>query len=139
MLSPMVQIPAWSPSLSMGNDAIDRQHKVLFKLGRQLVGLLENSDADIQAFHMAINDFAESAREHFGAEEKVLARNACPTLVDHKARHDAYIDVLASTLSHNILTYRDRITLVEMVVDLVSTHVIEIDLPAREFMKDERV
>jgi len=26
-----------------------------------------------------------------------------------------------------------------MIVDLVSTHVIEIDLPAREFMKDERV
>ncbi|MEI6732925.1 MAG: hypothetical protein WCK94_03085 [Comamonadaceae bacterium] len=46
---------------------------------------------------------------------------------------------LANALSHNILTYRDRITLVEMIVDLVSTHVIEIDLPAREFMKDERV
>jgi hemerythrin len=122
----------------MGNHEIDKQHKELFKLGHLLVRRLQDPETAAEHFHRVLNDIAETSREHFATEEEILARNGCPLLAEHCAAHRGYLEALAAILANTPLKDRDKTILLELVIDLVSSHLLEMDMPCKDFMKDER-
>ncbi len=62
-----LQIPDWSPELSVGHPQIDAQHRQLIVLGKQAIELLYAPQADARRFHQLLNDIADAANVTRGA------------------------------------------------------------------------
>lgn len=135
MLNPLI----WSASLSVGNEYIDNQHK-------QLIALCDRATqcANVQSreakeeFHLVLNDLVMLANEHFGAEEKLLAENNCPTLLDHKLEHEACREELTNLLFKGMTGRFDIDGLVKLVQQWVNQHKLKSDMENRSFMQNSQ-
>jgi hemerythrin-like metal-binding protein len=134
-LMPNLQIPKWSPRLSVGNAKLDEQHITLLELGRHLLNLVETAPYPKDQVRRALQDIIGLSRKHDALEERVLEDNACPTLSEHKLVHEASRVVLTDLLSdasHHIL---NAAVLAHAITDWMSHHISENDLPVREYLK----
>jgi hemerythrin-like metal-binding protein len=71
----------WDPRFSVGNQAIDDQHKTILAQCNALGDCFEDDNAAHEQRFMEIFATLKTlAREHFAAEEALLAGNNCPKL-----------------------------------------------------------
>ncbi len=85
----------WSDLLSVGIDAMDEEHKELFRrINDLLKGLLgQGEEYDLAALVARINEYVEY---HFRDEEKLQARYGYPELEEHKKLHAIYENEFAA-------------------------------------------
>ena len=89
---------AWSKSLETGNDAIDSQHKQLFKLTSDLVQACEN-DKGHEILEEALNFLASYTVRHFTDEEALQLEYKFPGYEAHKKLHDDFKAKAAELIS----------------------------------------
>jgi len=79
----------WSPSLSLGVDAIDEQHKEIFLHVAELeTAVNEGRGPGVATLLM---DFLVGyVAHHFADEEKLMAEHEYPKLETHKAAHEGF-------------------------------------------------
>ncbi len=133
----MLQLPPWTPALSVGHPQIDAQHRHLLTLGEQALALLHATDTPPAAFDRVLKDIAQATADHFDFEEGVLARNRCPTLSAHREEHAGYLERLAGILSLDVDGITDKRQLATLIHELVTTHVVDTDLPSAAYMTPE--
>lgn len=75
----------WSPALSIGNPAIDSQHRKLFDVAADMV----NDHNQVRAMR-TLATLSEYVIVHFRDEEKLLEEIGYPGLEAHKKLHDAF-------------------------------------------------
>jgi hemerythrin len=121
--------------MSVGNPELDRQHRKLHELARQAIELVEG-DCDLREnFHRILNDITDLAFQHFAAEEETLARNGCPTLREHKAEHDDYLEQLTRVLYRGSTGDEDRQALAQLMRDFTEHHLRETDLESKAYLR----
>lgn len=77
--------PQWSPALAVGVEAIDEQHRELFRRAGELVlALKEGRRTDVGALVEYLGDYAD---RHFVAEEGLMEAAGYPELPGHRAQH----------------------------------------------------
>ena len=133
----MLNLPTWEPSMSVGNNELDEQHARLLALAHRAAELeyLADSSAVRQQIVGVLSDIGDLAREHYAAEERILARNGFPDLVSHQSQHQAHLEVLTQLL-HEVRrqgVYRAGFT--RGVTDYVYYHVIRADMGCKAFLK----
>ena len=75
----------WDPRFSVGNATLDAQHKRFIDQCNALADCLdEGSAAGEQKFDQRFAELMASAREHFAAEEALLAERGFPDLEAHR-------------------------------------------------------
>lgn len=80
----------WTDALSVGHDAIDRDHQ-------GLVETVNNLHEAMLAGHgmglvqSALNDIVSHATTHFRREEKIMQDTAYPLFAEHKRQHDELV------------------------------------------------
>jgi len=80
---------AWSSDLETGNDAIDSQHKELFRLTSNLVqACAEDKGQEIMGD--TLNFLAEYTVKHFTDEEALQVKHNFPDYANHKKTHDDF-------------------------------------------------
>ena len=131
----MPALPSWDPSQSVGNPELDRQHQRLLELAAQAIQLAESGSPMRETFHRVLNDITDMAFQHFAAEEDLLARNGCPTLAEHKAEHDAYLEQLTRVLYQGSTGVDDRLALAQLMREFTSHHLRETDLETKPYMR----
>lgn len=90
---------AWTPSLSVGVEEIDAQHKELFRRADAfLTGLETRSRQDVAVLLSYLRRYAVM---HFGEEESWMRESGYPAYREHKAQHDKFLrDLEALTVEH---------------------------------------
>ena len=134
----MPAIPAWNPELSVGNGHLDDQHRRILALGAKACELQEGAPGARSEFHEILNDLSELATRHFADEELVLARNNCPTLAAHKLEHERFREMLIGLVWSAEEGKLGMVALQEMLQAYLGNHLLEVDLPARAYMKHRR-
>ncbi len=89
--------PQWTAEMSVGDEAIDRQHRDLFDLIAVVADLAakpELTPADEAAADRAFNVLRDYARFHFRDEEGLMAEAGYPNLVDHIEEHRTFAEWL---------------------------------------------
>ena len=80
---------AWSTDLETGNNAIDSQHKELFRLTSNLVqACAENKGQEILGD--TLNFLAEYTVKHFADEEALQVKHNFPGYLNHKKTHEDF-------------------------------------------------
>jgi hemerythrin len=78
----------WTPSLAVGVDTIDAQHRELFRRAEQLISALRAGDRGEVVPVLAYLE--EYAVHHFAVEERLMAEIGYPGLAEHAAAHRAF-------------------------------------------------
>lgn len=83
----------WKPEYSVGDPAIDQEHRELVDLvNRTAVAILERRpDGDVQR---AFGDLIRAVSAHFALEERQMRETGYDQLRPHKDDHERLIDVL---------------------------------------------
>lgn len=83
----------WKPAFSVGEPAIDHEHRKLIDLVNQTAGAIvgRHPAADIER---GFGDLLQAISAHFALEEKQMREACYDRLADHKADHERLLDAL---------------------------------------------
>jgi hemerythrin len=82
-------VPSWTPDLALGVDAIDRQHRELFRRADRLLAAMQEGRLDqIPRMLQFVDDYAT---EHFAVEEDLMRDRGYPGRADHEAEHRLFL------------------------------------------------
>jgi hemerythrin len=83
----------WREELSVGNDAIDHDHKYLIRLFNS-IELAPASPGGIRHLPLFFDQLLEYTREHSAREEDIQLRYRYPGYVEHKVAHQQILESL---------------------------------------------
>ena len=90
---------AWTPSLAVGVDEIDAQHRELFRRADLFLSGLERCSR--QEVGILLSYLRLYVVTHFGAEEDFMRAHEFPGYAAHKAEHDGFVKGLLALSSEN--------------------------------------
>jgi hemerythrin-like metal-binding protein len=76
----------WGANYSVGIAAMDEQHQALMQALNDLHTAMTKGEAREVAGQL-LTKLARYTKDHFRAEEAMLARNGYPSLAEHRAKH----------------------------------------------------
>ncbi|MDD5295947.1 MAG: bacteriohemerythrin [Rhodocyclaceae bacterium] len=81
----------WNPRYSTGNEILDDQHQAILAQCNILADFTADSgQANDLQFRKIFNELMTLVREHFAAEETLLAHYGYPMLEEHQHQHDEF-------------------------------------------------
>ncbi len=138
----------WDTRFSVGNSAIDIEHKLLLTLLNALEVVLRNPH-EKDSLRFFVDQLYESAREHFHHEEKLQLRYMFPYYEENKEGHEALIVELEG-IRKEIYAFIEKADASEEEADRMSKkinhvlrdwlvdHIIKSDMKMKGFMNDAR-
>lgn len=126
----------WSPSLSVGIERIDEQHKEWFDRAERLFEAGKKGQA--KEYIGELLEFLDSyTRKHFADEEKYMAQMGYPGLEEQKKAHASFIAQLAE-LRQNYDSSGGSISVIinanKIVIDWLTKHISQMDRKIGEFV-----
>ncbi|GAB4404968.1 MAG: bacteriohemerythrin [Rhodoferax sp.] len=120
----------WTQGLELGDADIDKQHQELFSLINEIIAV--DSMRDLRGLIMLLY---KHIREHFAAEEALMARIEFPDLDHHTENHNRLLSRL-NELSMDVgKGYMNKPAIVELMKDWALNHVSKDDQAIRRYMR----
>lgn len=129
----------WNENLSVGIEAVDEQHRMIFKLINEThSAMLEGRSGEQIA--SVINNLIEYTKSHFAFEEEVFAQFDYPEKESHIAAH--------RTLTEKVFDYKKRYESGQTILgaemlgflkDWLIGHIIAVDKKYRSFFMDHGI
>jgi hemerythrin len=136
----MSTLPAWSESLSVGNEVLDEQHRQLIKFFNRVADFsAARSPEAVNHFYGLLSDGIRLVEEHFFKEEEILRTNQCPGLQLHCAEHNQYREKLAVLLKDGMAGNLRAPDIYGFAKNGLICHMRERDLLDKSFMKNDTV
>lgn len=84
---------AWLSKYNIGNETIDNQHKFLIDIINEVIEARKNS-MGIAEVKKVFTKLIQYANIHFRDEEKLMLQVDYPNYIEHKKKHQEFIDEL---------------------------------------------
>ncbi len=129
----------WTPSLSVGVDFIDEQHKTWFEKAEALFEAGKRRQAKEQIGQLL--EFLDSyTKKHFADEEKYMLSIDYPQYDEQKLAHQSFIDQLAK-LRNDYESSGANITVIinanKIVINWLINHISNMDKKIGDFVKEK--
>jgi hemerythrin-like metal-binding protein len=90
----------WDPLYSVGNEALDSQHKAILAQCNALSDYTADpSQAAEQRFRAVFTELLTNVREHFSTEEALLSIAVYPALDEHREALDEFEELVANIIT----------------------------------------
>ena len=129
----------WKPELATGIAKIDEQHMKLIEISARTYALAKNKDEvdhydDIVKLLEELKDYTHY---HFAYEEALLEKFGYAKLEDHKMEHYLFLKRIAKANLSKIDQDQTAsvLKILNMLVDWISSHIMETDKQYVELMK----
>ncbi len=127
----------WDDKFSVEVTEIDEQHKKLFSIGRDLVGILENTSEGIDQFddiRRLIKELHKYTIYHFDAEEKLMEKADYIGLPTHKFQHKIFIKKLEEINLDKLDQEQKDSTmkLLDFIANWIGSHILEVDMKYKD-------
>ncbi|MFY9497021.1 MAG: hemerythrin family protein [Halanaerobiales bacterium] len=128
----------WDDILSVGIEVVDDQHQELFRIGRELVYVLENTSAGLDQYDDIIKLLKELhtyANYHFSEEEKLMEAADFIGLPAHRFQHKIFVkkieEIELDELDEDQKNH--ALDLLDFLANWITNHIMKID---REYIPD---
>lgn len=131
----------WTPDLSVGVDALDNQHKELFKRINQLVEAMKMGKGK-QVIGEILSFLKQYAAVHFADEEKMMAKIKFPEINQHKFAHQAFVKdftALADKLGKDGASTTVIVETQQKLIDWLVNHIGKVDKKYGDFIKANNI
>jgi len=127
----------WLDSMSVGVDAWDLDHQVLFHQIDELIAAIEEKRAS-QEIETIIKTLSSYCDLHLNSEENAMRQLNYPGLIEHKAKHDEFRAWFKSQLGNIIRSPSewDARGIGEYLVNWWHNHILTVDMAYKEFFED---
>ncbi|WP_081609048.1 bacteriohemerythrin [Paramagnetospirillum caucaseum] len=134
------QIAGWSDAFSVGNAAIDSDHKAFFEIANLLKDVVFEAAESKFVIESALAMLEEYVAGHFLREEKAMAKIGFQHFDDHRAKHFAF----NRKINEVIRLYRGgSLSVAEKLHDLVlkwlASHIMNEDMKFKSLLTDDVV
>jgi hemerythrin len=128
----------WDDILSVGIEVVDDQHQELFRIGRELVYVLENTSAGLDQYDDIIKLLKELhtyANYHFSEEEKLMEAADFIGLPAHRFQHKIFVkkieEIELDELDEDQKNH--ALELLDFLANWITNHIMKVD---REYIPD---
>jgi hemerythrin len=80
----------WKPSMSVGVELLDSQHKQLLSLINSLHDQMKAGKGRL-GLPLVVKELVSYTKVHFGSEESLMKNAEFPTFASHKAQHEEFV------------------------------------------------
>lgn len=129
-----VSLIQWSEALSVGNQSIDDQHRILVDTINQLASA--ESLNNHRAVSMIIDELVSYAAFHFNFEENLMAANGYPGLEAHRLIHQDFVKWVTG-FREDFVSYGKRAVgepVLKFLCDWLQDHIMDEDQQYRSFI-----
>jgi hemerythrin len=126
----------WIEEYATGNDRIDEQHRMIFKMAEDFRTSLDEGGGETT--YGTLLDFLEHyIRAHFGYEDRCMVEYHCPAVEKNRQAHAKFIEILREfrqrydTNGYRLLDARE---IVDTLDDWLSKHILRIDITLKEYV-----
>ncbi|HHU62330.1 MAG: bacteriohemerythrin [Bacillota bacterium] len=131
---------SWNPSLSVGIDLIDEQHKEWFERATNLFDAGRKGQAKGYVGEML--EFLDSyTRKHFADEERYMKSINYPAYDEQKKAHESFITQLEK-LREDYDSSGGSLTVIlganKMVIDWLTNHISKMDKKIGDFVRESK-
>lgn len=129
----------WNQKLTVYNEEIDNQHKVLLNIGKQLQSFRESDHKDRTTFLKIVNELKEYTVYHFASEEQIMEKGGYIGLEKHKVIHKNFVNKVVS-IDFNKFDYENKDELKKLIVFLskwVLQHIRNEDFKYTSYLSDQ--
>ncbi|MGR8931804.1 MAG: bacteriohemerythrin [Gammaproteobacteria bacterium] len=120
----------WNDRYKVGDETIDAQHRALFELADEIVGVTDNA----RVTHLLML-FYQHAREHFSTEEQLMKQVAYPGYESHLQAHNQMLDKLVE-ISEIVQKHQWNPSDIKVFVNRwVLVHILDEDLPLGDYIR----
>jgi hemerythrin-like metal-binding protein len=90
----------WKPEYSVGDPAVDHEHRELIDLVNVALGAILEGDNDVN-LEEALGDVFRAISAHFAHEERQMRSANYDQYAQHKAEHERLLDALRDIMDEN--------------------------------------
>jgi hemerythrin len=130
---------AWNDAYSLGNEEIDRQHKMLFSLVNQLaVACMDGTDKE--RLSKTLSFLGEYTEQHFSFEETLQIFAKYPDYARHKKLHDDFVGTvgeLVERFDKNGSSAELSSDVNKIVVKWLIHHIKKEDMKVGDFIREQ--
>lgn len=129
----------WTPSIALGIETIDSQHRALFEQINALMAAL-SAGRSRDEVGKAIDFLQDYVVDHFTQEAKYMAHHEYPNASAHNAEHSRFVAdfrALKQTYEVEGATIRVAVEVQKRVGEWLITHIKRTDTDLAEFLKDK--
>jgi len=127
----------WSDQYATGNQQVDDQHKMIFKMAEDYRAALDEGMGE-RVYGDMLRSLDVYVRTHFGYEEKCMDKYACPVADGNKKAHDRFVEVLAGFRQRYAaggFSPTDARELVDTLDAWLADHICRIDVRLKEYVE----
>lgn len=120
----------WSDEYITGNEGVDNQHKMIFKMADDFREALNNAQGE-RVYSTLLQSLSLYTRSHFGIEERLMDEVNCPAAERNKEEHAKFIDALSRYQQRYLTKGFDRsdaYSLVDTIDNWLKDHICSIDM-----------
>ena len=132
----MASLCAWRPSFSVCNARVDEHHIELMAMSDELLAWLGRAQVRDHDLAHLLQEIADLNCRHTRLEAELLARNQCPTLAMHQSMAAQGDAALQGWLADARDRRLDRPALAVFMGAWMVQHLIETDLPVRDYLHE---
>jgi hemerythrin len=126
----------WSAEFATGDERIDAQHKMLFKMMEDFQATLDEGLGE-RIYGEVLQSLDVYARTHFSFEEGVMEQFGCPASLQNKQAHERFVEILAGFQERYAQDGFDRADALELVAVLdrwLASHISRLDVQLKGCM-----
>jgi hemerythrin-like metal-binding protein len=127
----------WSDQYATGNQQVDDQHKMIFKMAEDYRAALDEGMGE-RVYGDMLRSLDVYVRTHFGYEEKCMDKYACPVADGNKKAHDRFVEVLAGFQQRYAtggFSPTDARELVDTLDAWLADHICRIDVRLKDYVE----
>lgn len=98
---PDVALLTWRPEFSVGDPAVDHEHRELIDLVNRLAGSINDRRPEAE-IDRSFGDLLRSISAHFAHEERQMRRAGYDRFEDHKLDHERLLDALRDVMDDDL-------------------------------------
>lgn len=133
----------WREEYSCNIEEIDKQHKRLFELGRELYSLVVLDDGydhydDIMNI---LNELKRYAAYHFNYEEELMIKYDFPGFDEQKFTHDAFVRKIKKFEGSDLEGQQKKVLLevLEFTANWIEKHILKSDMQYKDYLNERGV
>jgi hemerythrin len=126
----------WSDEYSTGNEQIDDQHRMIFKMAEDFRAALDEGMGE-RVYGEMLESLNLYVRTHFGFEERCMDKYGCPVATGNKKAHARFVEVLTEfqqRYTTSGFSRADARDLVDTMDRWLVDHICRIDVRLREYV-----
>ncbi len=125
----------WNPTLELGVEQMDRQHRQLVKILNELHQAMRAGSQPRELMRV-MEELILYTKYHFATEERLMAEASYPALPSHKQKHLA-LTAKVEEYAAEVLKGRATVslTILQFLKDWLNRHILGTDREFAEFVK----